>query len=333
MAEIAIQQCHVLNIYGGSLTDARDAGHRALKIATELKDESLAYGARFALGQSYWVSGEMDEGVRLLTANLPENMPDAKIVRDFGTAGSLLIDSVVSLGTCHGCRGEFDRAEVLYERARAFVIERGNHPFDRMVVLGQPGRVLLIKGEADAAMPLLAEACEICVKANLKFAWPWQGGFLGYARALTGQVEGGVRLMQEAIRECRAPHLAFFEALIVACLAETLLENGGADAFEMARSNLELSRGHGYFAEEARSLRVMGAALVREGGDLQEAEAHVRGSLAIARKLGLRPEEAHALRELGAVQSAMGQTDAARASTVQAQSIYRDIGMRRWLGD
>lgn len=330
-AEIAIQQCHVLNIYGGALADAREAGQRALAIALELKDEPLAYGARFALGQSYWVSGEAAEGIRLLTANLPENLADAGSVRDFGTAGSLMIDSMVSLGTCHGCRGEFDRALDLYERARSLVSKRTNNAFDRMVVLGQPARVLLIKGDAAAAIPLLEEACELCEKAGLKFALPWQRGFLGYARALSGQVDDGIRLMVEAVRDCQTKHLLFFGALINSCLIQTLLENDRESVLEAARESLTLAKGLGYRAQEAESLRILGAALMTHGSDFREAEGHVRSALALARELGLRPEEAHALRMLGRIQSAQGRNDDASDNIALARSIYQDLKMDHWL--
>ena len=74
VAEIATQQCHVLNIFGGRVADARAAGESALAIATRLGDDQLAYGARFALGQSCWAAGDYRQGIALLTPNLPENL-------------------------------------------------------------------------------------------------------------------------------------------------------------------------------------------------------------------------------------------------------------------
>ena len=41
-----------------------------------------------------WVGGDYDGAVELLSANLPENMVDPTRIRDFGTAGSLLLDSM-----------------------------------------------------------------------------------------------------------------------------------------------------------------------------------------------------------------------------------------------
>ena len=58
MAEIAMQQGHVLNMYGGGLAHAVRFGERALEIATRLDDDALGYGARFTLGQSAWIAGD-----------------------------------------------------------------------------------------------------------------------------------------------------------------------------------------------------------------------------------------------------------------------------------
>ena len=67
-------------------------GRRALEMANRLEDEALAYGARFALGHAYWICGDYDSVIELLSANLPENMRDPTRIRDFGTAGSLLLE-------------------------------------------------------------------------------------------------------------------------------------------------------------------------------------------------------------------------------------------------
>ncbi len=94
MTEIAMQQCHVISQFGGDSRQAVHVGRRALEMANRLEDEALAYGARFALGHACWICGDYDSVVELLSANLPENMRDPTQIRDFGTAGSLLLDSM-----------------------------------------------------------------------------------------------------------------------------------------------------------------------------------------------------------------------------------------------
>ena len=92
MTEIAMQQCHVLSQYGGDPRQAVHVGRRALEMANRLEDEALSYGVRFALGHACWIGGDYDSTIELLSANLPENMRDPSRIRDFGTAGSLLLE-------------------------------------------------------------------------------------------------------------------------------------------------------------------------------------------------------------------------------------------------
>ena len=108
MTEIAMQQCHVLSQYGGDPRQAVQVGRRALEMANRLEDEALAYGVRFALGHACWIGGDYDSTIELLSANLPENMRDPTRIRDFGTAGSLLLDSMSILGHTLAHRGRFD---------------------------------------------------------------------------------------------------------------------------------------------------------------------------------------------------------------------------------
>ena len=110
MTEIGMQQCHVLSQYGGDPRGAVQIGRRALEMANSLEDESLAYGARFALAHACWIGGDYDSVTELLSANLPENMRDPTQIRDFGTAGSLLLDSMSILGEMLAHRGHIDRA-------------------------------------------------------------------------------------------------------------------------------------------------------------------------------------------------------------------------------
>ncbi|HEY1884566.1 MAG TPA: hypothetical protein VGG86_00760, partial [Roseiarcus sp.] len=109
LTEIAMQQCHVFSQFGDDAGRAVRVGRRALEMANRLEDEGLSYGARFALGHACWITGDYDSAIELLSANLPENMGDSTRIRDFGTAGSLLLDSMSILGETLAHRGDFDR--------------------------------------------------------------------------------------------------------------------------------------------------------------------------------------------------------------------------------
>ncbi|MEX0853007.1 MAG: AAA family ATPase [Bauldia sp.] len=326
MAEIAMQQGHDLIMYGGSVTDAVHFGERALEIATRLDDDALAFGARFSLGQSAWIAGNLITAIRFFTANLPENLRNPERVRDFGTAGSLMMDSMAMLGATHAQCGEFERALALLGRAVGLATDSA---FDNMVAQYHLNRAHLYKGDAATALPLLIDSVRHATEAGLKFGLPWHRALLGYARALTGEVEEGISVLFQALDESDAMHLLYTKALTSVYLAETLVAGDPERALEMAEAGLNVARVGGYRALEAELLRVKAAAIA--GTDVAEAETLVQEGLALARKLGMRPEEAHALRVLGDIQTRQGRTDPARENHDRARSMYRELGMALWL--
>ncbi|MEX1179481.1 MAG: adenylate/guanylate cyclase domain-containing protein [Cucumibacter sp.] len=326
VAEIAMQQGHDLIHYGGSVTDAVRFGERALTIATRLNDDALAYGARFTLGQVAQMGGDFAAGIEVLTANLPENLRDPGRVRDFGTAGSLVTDSMATLGTIYAYCGEFEKGLALLERADRLATTGA---FDILVVQYHMNRTLLHRGDAATALPLLLDSVRHATEAGLKFGLPWLRALLGYARALGGDATEAVSLLRQAIAECDAIHLPYVKSLTTVYLAGALAASEPEQALEMAEAGLSLARASGYRVEEAELLRIEATALI--GTDTREAEARANEGLALALKLGMRPEEGHAMRVLGDIKMRKGESPAARESYDSARAIYSKLGMTYWV--
>ena len=326
MAEIAMQQSHDLIHYGGSVTDAFKFGDRALGIAARLNDDLLAYGARFSLGQAAWLGGDFEAAVSFLTPNLPENLHDPDRVRDFGTAGSLMTDSMALLGASCAYLGDFDRAFAALDRAVALVTDG---VFDVSVVQYHLNRAHLQRGDAATALPLAREAVAYATTAGLKFILPWHEGVLGYALLLHGQTEEAVSTLETALQRSDAQHQPTANVRACAFLAETLLQIDPQRALAMAEAGLNGARTFAYRAQEAELLRVKAAALACT--DLAEADARAQEGLALARELRMRPEEGHAHRVLGDVKMTKGESTAAREFYDRAGVIYQDLGMRYWL--
>ena len=209
-----------------------------------------------------------------------------------------MIDSLAMLGSCHAQLGEFDRAFAVFEQANELLGRIEPTAFDHMVMGSHPPRVLLLRGEWEPAIPMLEKNRKHCIEAGLRFSVPWQTGFLGHARVMAGDVEAGIALLEESLRDCPA---VYFSAVSRVFLAEALLAHGEPEAaIEAANENLRLSRDMGYHAHEAELLRVLGAALA--GADPAQAEGFVRQALDLSVTLGLRPEQAHGLRVLADIQ-------------------------------
>jgi tetratricopeptide (TPR) repeat protein len=325
LTEIAMQQCHVFSQFGDDAGRAVRVGRRALEMANRLEDEGLSYGARFALGHACWITGDYDSAIELLSANLPENMGDSTRIRDFGTAGSLLLDSMSILGETLAHRGDFDRAFPILERAQGLPQKNA---FDVSVASFHHARGHLIRGDADAAAPISRAAIEEATRVGLEFTLPWHGAMLGHAHALNGEFETAVELLEAALERSQKIHTLYLTSLTGARLAEALAPRCPKQALDVAESTLGVARATGHRALEAELLRVKAASLVNV--DSEAAEAAAREGYALAEQLGLGPEQGHGLRTLGDIMAAKG--DATRAEELHglARAKFRSLGMKRW---
>ena len=325
MTEIAMQQCHVLSQYGGDPRRAVQVGRRALETANHLEDEALSYGVQFALGHASWIGGDYDRVVELLSANLPENMRDPRKIRDFGTAGSLLLDSMSILSHTLAHRGHFDRAFALLERAHA--------PRKRMPSISAYSVIITLARTCSAATrisaaPMLRAGIEDASRVELEFTLPWHQALLGYAHALNGEYETAVPLLEAALERSHEMHLPYLTASTGARLGETLALRDPKRALEVAETALGVARASGFRALEAELLRVKAASLVSV--DCEAAEAVGQEGLELAEKLGLGPEQGHGLRTLGDVMAARGDATKAEELHGLARAKFRSLGMKRW---
>jgi tetratricopeptide (TPR) repeat protein len=325
MTEIAMQQCHVLSQYGGDPRRAVRVGGRALETANRLEDEALAYGVRFALGHACWIGGDYDRVVELLSANLPENMSDPTKIRDFGTAGSLLLDSMSILAHTLAHRGHFDRAFAILERAQALPQKNA---FDSNILNNHHARAHLFRGDADAATPMLRAGIEDASRVELEFSLPWHQALLGYAHALSGEFETAVPLLETALERSQKLHLPYLTSSTGARLGETLLPRDSKRALDVAETALAVARASGHRAIEAELLRIKAACLVNV--DCEAAEAAAREGLELAEKLVLGPEQGHGLRILGDIMAAKGDATKAEELHDLAHAKFRSLGMKRW---
>ncbi len=325
MTEIAMQQCHVLSQYGGDPRRAVQVGRRALETANRLKDEALVYGVRFALGHASWIGGDFDSVVELLSANLPENMRDPAKIRDFGTSGSLLLNSMLILARVFAHRGHFDRAFALLDRAQALPQKNA---WDFSILSNHHARAYLFRGDADSAEPILRAAIEHALRVGLEFTLPWHQGLLGYAHALNDEFETAVPLLETALERSREIHLPYLGALTCALLGATLAPRDPGRALDVAETARGVARASGFRALEAELLRVKASALL--GLDAAAAEAAANEGYELAQELALGPEQGHGLRTLGDIMAAKGNAMKAEELHGLARAQFRTLGMKRW---
>ena len=323
--EIVMQQCHVFSQFGNDAGHAIHVGRRALEMANRLEDEGLAYGARFSLGHACWISGDYDSVVELLSANLPESMRDPTRIRDFGTAGSLLLDSMSILGHVLAHRGHFDRAFPILERAQALPHKNA---FDVSVVSFHHARAYLLRGDPGSAAPISQAAIEHATRVGLEFTLPWHRAMLGHAHALDSEFETAVALLENALERSQKIHTLYLTSLTGALLGETLAPRQPLRALDVAETALQAARAIGHRALQPQLLRAKASALLTLDADAAEAAANESHEL--ARELGLAPEEGHGLHTLGAIAATKGDAMKAEEFHGIARAKFRSLGVKRW---
>ena len=263
--------------------------------------------------------------IELLSANLPENIRDPTKIRDFGTAGSLLLDSMLILAHTLAHRGHFDRAFAILERAQGLPQKNA---FDSSILNNHHARAYLFRGDADSATPILEAAIEQATRDGVAFSLPWHQALLGYAYALNGEFETAVPLLETALERSQEIHLPCLTSSTGARLGETLAPREPKRALDVVETALGVARASGHRAIEAELLRVKASALL--GLDAGAAEAAANNGHELAQELGLGPEQAHGLRILGDIMAAKGDTVKAEELQDLARTRFRSLGMKRW---
>ena len=159
--------------------------------------------------------------------------------------------------------------------------------FDIAVAQYHLNRGHLEKGDAATALPLLIKSVRHATETGVKFALPWHEALLGYARALTGEVEAGISLLRRALEECEAIRIPYVKTWTSAFFAETLVAGEPEEAIKLAEAGLQLARAGGFQAQEAELLRVKAAALSQL--DPRSAKALAEDGLGVGPGLGMRP--------------------------------------------
>jgi tetratricopeptide (TPR) repeat protein len=324
MTEIAMQQCHVLSQYGGDPRQAVHVGRRALEMANRLEDEALAW-REIRFGPRLLDRWRLRQRDRAPVGKSSREPAGSDADRDFGTAGSLLLDSMAILANTLANRGHFDRAFAILERAQALPQKNA---FDFSILSNHHARAHLFRGDADSAAPILRAAIEHASRVGLEFTLPWHQALLDYAHALDGELEIALPLLETALERSQEIHLPYLTSSTGARLGETLAPRDPKRAFDVAETALGIARAKGFRALEAELLRVKAASLIN--ADCEAAEAAAREGLELAEKLGLGPEQGHGLRTLGDIMAAKG--DAMKAEELHdlARARFRSLGMKRW---
>jgi tetratricopeptide (TPR) repeat protein len=194
------------------------------------------------------------------------------------------------------------------------------------------GFVSLRRGAIPQAIPPLEHAVELCRTAQVRNYFDITAAHLGYAYALSGRLQEGVTLMEEALEDPEATGTAY-HPLLLAYLGEAhLLAGRRDDALAVAQRALDLAHRQEERGNEAWVLRLLGdIALHADPPHLQSAEGHYTQALARADELGMRPLAAHCHLGLGKLFHRTRDRAKATEHLMIAATMYREMDMGFWL--
>jgi len=306
----------------GLTDDAIAPGRRALAIASEMRDTTLASATNFFLATALATRGEFPQAVACYRAALgtldgeatPERV--AALPRFDQSARAWLAWALSDLG-------EFPEAIALGRQALAITNVRQ----DRIAFAGNSlmvGSVYLAMGDAEQAVEILEPGLKASREYNVH---DWVGVIamrLGHAYGLLGRVTEGIALLEEGAAHCeRIKEWTNFPARL-ATLAELYGAAGRQpDAEATSRRAVALAVEQRRPVDEAIALRVLGRLTADEQVLVRARE--------LADSLGMRPLVAHCHCDLGLLYRSAGKDDAAGHHLSTAESMYSELNTPIWL--
>jgi len=305
----------------GRFAEARGLAEQALALGEELFDLPLRLYASHYLGLACHALGDYGRACEALrtVVHSPQTAWRTGAIAGMviGSWQAFQSTNLAWLARCLAERGEFEEAIDAGRRAVALAEALGS-PYSLAAAHIGLGYTCLVKGDLDAACPVLERACSVTREANLAILRPQATRLLGGAYLVAGRIEEGESLVRAAAGEVESGRLLMQQATVLALLAEACFIAGRADeAFTAARRALDLARERGQRGDEAAALRVL--------GDIENAEQHYLEAIALARELAVRPLLARGHLAIGRLYLRAGKRERAEDHLLSATRLF--VGM------
>jgi class 3 adenylate cyclase/tetratricopeptide (TPR) repeat protein len=260
---------------------------RERAIAVDFRNFGSLVTSNFRLGQINHSVGEYEKAADVLRQNVAALDGDLRR-QTFGLAGLPSVFSRAWLALTLTETGEFDAAQVQADEAVAIGTAE-DHPFSLAVAHVGSGVVEARRGRLAAAVAAFEQGLVISRVADISMLFPFIAAPLGWAYALAGRHDDGLRLLREAIERAETMQLAANHAQRLVWYGDALRAAGQPDAARRcALQALETARGSGERGHEAYARHLL-ADLAISVGDGEVAGEHASAALALAGGLGMQP--------------------------------------------
>ncbi len=315
----------------GKPDQAVESAQRASAIGQALGDRALEAVATQRLGQAYASLGQYRLAVEAFERHVKTGVGERGGAAPLRSAASL-----AWMAWCLAYLGDLTEATERAEEARQLA-EGAQHDLVLAMAYSGVGRPHLIRGNFPLAVSWLRRSAEICRRGNFAPLFLLVASDLGQALALSGSVDEGLALLEEASAQSAALSVLPTHAWNVTMLAEICaLAGRRAEATAHLERGLAMSRAHKQRWLEAEGLRILGqlhatGKPLGETMDVAAARAAFEEAIAIAREMGLRPLLGRCQLALGRALNRAGERGAARAPLEEAAALFTGMDMRFWL--
>jgi len=317
----------------GELDEALTSGTRALEIAGRLGDLRLRILTTSYLEQAHYFRGEYERVVELAADNLAA-LPADWVDEYLGNIAPASVYDRVWLVMSLAQVGRFaEAAEYGAEAIR--LAEPTHHAFTVGQAHRAAGTLHLLEGDWAKARSLLEHGIAVLRTGSVALLLPTAVASSAWALAQLGEASEALNRLQEGERLLErqaARGIVSYRGWDHCSLGRACLLLGRLDeARRLGDRAAESSPRHPGFA--AHALHLLGdIATHSDRFDAETGEAHYRQALALAEPRGMRPLVAHCHLGLGKLYRRTGNGQQAREHLMTATTMYREMGMRFWLG-
>ena len=319
----------------GRFAEARTLAEQAVALGDKLGDLPLQLYARHYLGLACHALGDYRRAAEALRAVVEAPRAEWQTDPFAGTvSGSLAAFQAITLAWLARCLAELGEfAEGVDAGRRAVSLAEGlGSPYSLAAACLGLGQCALVRGDFDAAGPVLERAGRVAREANLTLYRPQANRLLGATYLLAGRIDEGVALVRAAAEEVESRRLLMQHATVLVVLGEACLAAGRVDEAAIAAQRaLDLASERGQRGDAAAALHVLGGAAARAPLDVGTAERHYQAAIALAEELEMCPLLARAHLGIGGLYLRADHRDRAEDHVLSATRMFITMDMPFWL--
>ena len=331
LARVQVRQAQAMAVTGamsGTLESAIDKALEAARRADPSDLRTRGY-AHFVAGLGCRDVGRIAEGIRQFDIGADLFGSEDPHAEDSGLILPIYVSLCAWRSEAHAAMGDFDQALASADVAFRMATEI-RHPGSVAIASAWLGYVHVVRGQLDAALPVLERGLAISREQDLAHGIKANGLYLALAYLLLGDQERGTDHLHRALERSTGSFDLQWTRYGTVTAGAHLAANHLDEARAAVRVGLETAEARHARAYLSPLLRLEGETLASEDRNSAGIE-RVEAALRLAAEFGMRPEIAHCRLALGRLHLQGGRPRAAEESLGTAIAMYRQMSMRFWL--